>query len=101
MPKIAVQGRTFHFEESAPQGVPLVFLSGIGGDNRAFSRPLRHFGTRCRGHGSKSGNTRPSKARFTKTPVSSMLVLELTTRHHHQGDRHGRPSYFLVLVDAI
>jgi 3-oxoadipate enol-lactonase len=48
MPKIAVRGRTFHFEESGQQGVPLVFLSGIGGDNRAFSRPLRHFGTRCR-----------------------------------------------------
>jgi 3-oxoadipate enol-lactonase len=48
MPKIVVQGRNFHFEESGQQGDPLVFLSGIGGDNRAFSRPLRHFGTRFR-----------------------------------------------------
>jgi 3-oxoadipate enol-lactonase len=48
MPKIVVQGRNFHFEESGQQGDPLVFLSGIGGDNRAFSGPLRHFGTRFR-----------------------------------------------------
>jgi 3-oxoadipate enol-lactonase len=48
MPRIVVQGRSFHFEESGQLGDPLVFLSGLGGDNRAFSRPLRHFGTRFR-----------------------------------------------------
>jgi len=48
MPEIVVQGRNFHFEESGHQGDPLVFLSGLGGDNRAFSRPLRHFGTKFR-----------------------------------------------------
>jgi 3-oxoadipate enol-lactonase len=48
MPKIVVQGRTFHYEESGQQGAPLVFLSGLGGDNRAFSRPVRYFGTRFR-----------------------------------------------------
>jgi 3-oxoadipate enol-lactonase len=30
------------------QGEPLVFLSGLGGDNRAFSVPLRHFGANYR-----------------------------------------------------
>ena len=48
MPKVVVQGRTFHYEEMGQQGDPLVFLSGIGGDHRAFSRPQRHFGARFR-----------------------------------------------------
>ncbi len=48
MPKIVVNGRTFHFEEYGQQGDPLVFLSGLGGDHRAFSRPQRYFGTRFR-----------------------------------------------------
>src|SRR5271163_1228563 len=51
--------------------------------------------------GSKSGNTRLSKVRFSKTPVSSILVLGVSIPHHHKGDRHGRPSYVLVLVHAI
>ncbi len=48
-----------------------------------------------------SGNTRLSKAGFSKMPVSSMLVLGVSNPHHHEGDRHGRPSYVLVLVYAI
>ena len=48
MPKIVVQGRTFHYEEMGQQGDPLVFLSGLGGDHRAFSRPQRHFAARFR-----------------------------------------------------
>ena len=53
------------------------------------------------GPGSNGGNTRPRKATFTKTPVSSMLVLGVTIPHHHHGDRHGRPSYLLVFAYAI
>ena len=30
-----------------------------------------------------------------------MLVLGVSIPHHHKGDRHGRPSYVLVLVRAI
>ena len=30
-------------------------------------------------------------------PVSSILVLGVSNPHHHKGDRHGRPSYVLVL----
>ena len=30
------------------QGDPLVFLSGLGGDHRAFTRPQRYFGARFR-----------------------------------------------------
>ena len=30
-----------------------------------------------------------------------MLVLGVSNPHHHEGDRHGRPSYVLVLVYAI
>ncbi len=48
MPKIVVQGRTFYYEEVGSQGDPLVFLSGLGGDHRAFSRPQRYFGTKFR-----------------------------------------------------
>jgi pimeloyl-ACP methyl ester carboxylesterase len=45
MPKIVVRGRAFYFEEVGTQGDPLVFLSGLGGDHRAFNRPQRHFAT--------------------------------------------------------
>src|SRR3954451_11676625 len=48
MPKIVVRGRAFFYEEVGSQGDPLVFLSGLGGDHRAFTRPQRHFGTRFR-----------------------------------------------------
>jgi 3-oxoadipate enol-lactonase len=47
MPKILAGGRSLFFDE-AGQGDPLVFLSGLGGDHRAFSVTLRHFGTRFR-----------------------------------------------------
>ena len=48
MPKVVVRGRTFYYEEMGERGDPLVFLSGMGGDHRAFSRTQRHFGTRFR-----------------------------------------------------
>jgi pimeloyl-ACP methyl ester carboxylesterase len=47
MPRIVANGRRLFYEESG-QGEPLVFLSGLGGDHRAFAVPMRHFGTRCR-----------------------------------------------------
>src|SRR5207249_1813963 len=34
--------------EESGRGDPLVFLSGLGGDHRAFSVPVRHFGARFR-----------------------------------------------------
>jgi 3-oxoadipate enol-lactonase len=48
MPKVVVNGRTLHYDEMGNQGDPLVFLSGLGGDHRAFSRPQRHFGNKYR-----------------------------------------------------
>lgn len=48
MPEVFVHGRRFHYEEMGQQGDPLVFLSGMGGDHRAFSRTQRHFGSRFR-----------------------------------------------------
>jgi 3-oxoadipate enol-lactonase len=48
MSTVVVRGRTFYFEEVGQIGDPLVFLSGLGGDHRAFSRPQRHFGARFR-----------------------------------------------------
>ena len=44
MPSVEVRGRSFYFE-SRGDGEPLVFLSGLGGDSRAFSVTLRHFAT--------------------------------------------------------
>ncbi len=43
MPKVFANGRHFYYEEFG-EGTPLVFLSGLGGDSRAFAVPLRAFG---------------------------------------------------------
>jgi 3-oxoadipate enol-lactonase len=42
MPSVSVGGRSFYYE-SQGEGEPLVFLSGLGGDSRAFSVSLRQF----------------------------------------------------------
>jgi 3-oxoadipate enol-lactonase len=42
MPAVSVGGRSLYYE-SQGEGDPLVFLSGLGGDSRAFSVSLRHF----------------------------------------------------------
>lgn len=47
MPSIVVNGRSIYFEEQG-QGMPLVFLPGLGGDSRAFSVPVRHFSKQYR-----------------------------------------------------
>jgi 3-oxoadipate enol-lactonase len=43
MPSIAVNGRSFYYEQMGEAGEPLVFLSGLGGDHRAFGLAQRHF----------------------------------------------------------
>jgi len=48
MPSILVNAYSFYYEEVGQRGEPLVFLSGLGGDHRAFSLAQRHFGTRYR-----------------------------------------------------
>jgi 3-oxoadipate enol-lactonase len=48
MPKIEIRGRSFFYEEAGSHGDPLVFLSGLGGDHRAFNRPQRHFAAKYR-----------------------------------------------------
>jgi 3-oxoadipate enol-lactonase len=47
MPKVSVNGRSLFYEE-AGRGEPIVFLSGLGGDHRAFAVTIRHFGARFR-----------------------------------------------------
>jgi 3-oxoadipate enol-lactonase len=42
MPMIAVAGQRLYFDEQG-SGDPIVFLSGLGGDHRAFSVTTRHF----------------------------------------------------------
>jgi 3-oxoadipate enol-lactonase len=48
MPSILVNTHSFHYEETGHHGEPLVFLSGLGGDHRAFGLAQRHFGPRYR-----------------------------------------------------
>jgi pimeloyl-ACP methyl ester carboxylesterase len=43
MSSIVVHGHSFYYEELGRDGFPLVFLSGLGGDHRAFSLAQRHF----------------------------------------------------------
>jgi 3-oxoadipate enol-lactonase len=45
MPKVQLDGRQLYYEESGA-GDPLVFLSGLGGDHRAFAVAMRHFAGR-------------------------------------------------------
>ena len=45
MPKVEANGRGLFYDEFGA-GDPLVFLSGLGGDHRAFAVPLRAFGKR-------------------------------------------------------
>src|SRR3954469_23419035 len=42
MPRVVANGRHLFYEEEG-QGEPLVFLSGLGGDHRAFSVTMRQF----------------------------------------------------------
>lgn len=45
MPNVTINGLKLHYEEIGPSdAVPLVFLSGLGGDHRAFAMAQRHFG---------------------------------------------------------
>jgi pimeloyl-ACP methyl ester carboxylesterase len=48
MPHIALGSRRFYYEEVGGSGDALVFLSGLGGDHRAFNRTQRYFGSRYR-----------------------------------------------------
>lgn len=47
MPTVRVGDINLYYEEQG-SGEPLVFLSGLGGDHRAFSVSARHFGSRFR-----------------------------------------------------
>jgi pimeloyl-ACP methyl ester carboxylesterase len=47
MPTIVANGRQLAYEQWG-EGEPIVFLSGLGGDHRAFSVSVRQFGTRFR-----------------------------------------------------
>ena len=47
MPEVFANGRRLYYEENG-SGPPLLFLSGLGGDNRAFSVSMRHLGSRFR-----------------------------------------------------
>jgi pimeloyl-ACP methyl ester carboxylesterase len=48
MPTISVNAHTFYYKEIGPSGEPLVFLSGLGGDHRAFSLAQRYFSQKYR-----------------------------------------------------
>jgi pimeloyl-ACP methyl ester carboxylesterase len=45
MPNVTINGLNLYYEEIGPaDAIPLVFLSGLGGDHRAFAMAQRHFG---------------------------------------------------------
>ena len=48
MPSILVNAHSFYYEEMGQAGEPLVFLSGLGGDHRAFSLAQRYFAAHYR-----------------------------------------------------
>jgi pimeloyl-ACP methyl ester carboxylesterase len=48
MPSIDVSDYSFYYEEMGEGGETLVFLSGLGGDHRAFNLTQRHFSHRFR-----------------------------------------------------
>ena len=48
MPRVIVGGRSFYYEEIGIDGEPVVFLSGMGGDHRAFGRTQRQLAARFR-----------------------------------------------------
>ena len=48
MPSIFVNAHSFYYEELGYGTEPLIFLSGLGGDHRAFSLAQRHFSARFR-----------------------------------------------------
>ena len=48
MPSLFVNAHSFYYEALGLDGAPLVFLSGLGGDHRAFSLAQRHFAAEYR-----------------------------------------------------
>ncbi len=48
MTKIVVKGRSFFYKAVGHHCVPLVFLSGLGADHRAFARSQHYFETKFR-----------------------------------------------------
>lgn len=73
MPKVFVGGRSFYYEEVGTDGAPLVFLSGLGGDHRAFARTQRHFAARFRTLGfdaRDSGRSDRSDDRYTTADMA-------------------------------
>ena len=49
MPEVVVAGRRIFYDEQGKQDAdPVIFLSGLGGDHRAFGVATRHFATRYR-----------------------------------------------------
>ena len=48
MPKVRVRGRGFFYRAAGHNRVPLVFLSGLGADHRAFARSQHYFEAKFR-----------------------------------------------------
>ena len=49
MPEVRVEGRRIYYDEQGDGAAdPIVFLSGLGGDHRAFGVATRHFAARYR-----------------------------------------------------
>src|SRR5580658_1702432 len=82
MPKIDLQGRSFFYEEVGSHGDPLVFLSGLGGDHRAFNRPQRHFAAKYRALAfdfRDAGKSDPSEPGYTTADLANDVAEWLRT----------------------
>jgi 3-oxoadipate enol-lactonase len=88
MPTIFANGRQLFYEEFGA-GEPLVFISGLGGDHRAFSVPVRHFGARFRAiglDGRDVGQSDRAEAGYTTADLAGdvaglMAALDLAPAH--------------------
>lgn len=68
-----VLANDFHlFYEEFGQGVPLVFLSGLGGDHRAFSVPMRHFAAKYRAMGVDNRDVGQSDRAWSPYSIADM-----------------------------
>jgi 3-oxoadipate enol-lactonase len=82
MPKVLVEGSWFYYEQVGREGDPLVFLSGLGGDHRAFGRTQRHLGTRFRAlafYGRDVGQSDRALAPYTTADMADDVAGWLTT----------------------
>jgi pimeloyl-ACP methyl ester carboxylesterase len=88
MPTFSIDGRSLHYEDLG-SGPPIVFLSGLGGDHRAFTVPMRHLASRFRAVALDNrdvGRSDPASSAYTtadmaRDVIALMSELDLPSAH--------------------